>query len=115
MKKIKRPDSTTIVVETFYHYIKNTDEVRNIFSIPYKQIILLNRFIDFDTFQPLVGFLVLRDKSSDDGIKLTGHIYTLPEYYMGSIEQLVDSDCDGAKELLKINEKLNQETNGTKD
>jgi hypothetical protein len=61
MTKIKRPDSTTIVISEEYHLIKNATELRNVLDaadIRLRDIPSKQRLIDDETFQPLMTFEV---------------------------------------------------------
>ena len=59
MKKIVRPESTTVVFELLFHEIKSIDELRNILiGVAPKDISVFRRYVDPDTFQPLIAFQI---------------------------------------------------------
>ena len=84
MKKIERPDSTSMVVELKAHVIKDRDEAVNIFSSVNEdegdQAIVLQRFVAEDSYQPMLLVMVHKPKSGS---------FT-KEYYVSSSEILLD-------------------------
>ena len=59
MKKIERPIATSFADEAIFHYCKTADEVKNAFvGVDPKLIHVYRRFVDEDTFQPLLMVMV---------------------------------------------------------
>lgn len=69
MKKIQRPDSTTVVDEIRFHVIKNKEELLNITERSDKNSLFgYKSGVDETTFQPTFWFMI-KDKDTDTDIK----------------------------------------------
>lgn len=65
MKKIERPIATSFVEEAIFHYCKTADEVKNAFvGVDPKYIHVYRRYVDPDSFQPLLMVMVEREGKS---------------------------------------------------
>lgn len=59
MKKIERPIATSLIDEPVFHYCRSEDEVKNAFAgVDPKDIFVYKRWVDMETFQPLLLVLV---------------------------------------------------------
>jgi len=59
VKVLKRPESTSIIIERTYHLIKNQIELVNIFeSVDPNNVIFEERIIDDQMFQPQQAVLI---------------------------------------------------------
>ena len=62
MKKIERPIATSFADEAIFHYCKTPEETKNAFEgVDPKRIHVWRRFVDPDTFQPLLMVMVERE------------------------------------------------------
>ena len=59
MRKIERPDSTTIFFEKPFHLLKDEKEVQNIFGdeTP-KDVVIFLKWVDSNNFDPMVAFII---------------------------------------------------------
>lgn len=65
MKTIQRPESTTIILEEKFHFIKSKEELKNVLEgVKEEELLLWGRLIDVDSFQPLVAFIILKQGNS---------------------------------------------------
>jgi len=92
-RKVERPESTTIYIETPYHLIKSEQELDNVMQdADVSQIQSVQRFIDSENFEIFAGFMVETHKSYDTDL-VSGNLH-----YIVSIAY-----CDQYHILLQSN------------
>lgn len=89
MRKIVRPDSTSYVIESIFHYCKSKTETENVLNgKTVDDIVVYSRYVDTESFQPNVVYLI-KDN-------------TVPMYHW----QKYISDENDYKEVLGITNKV---------
>jgi len=87
MKKIERPIATSLVDEPVFHYCRSEQEVKNAFAgVDPKDIFVYKRWVDMETFQPLLLVLV---KNGADTIS-EWYKWVVPLQYAGDTLKEVD-------------------------